>query len=206
MNYEDYTKEELISLINELSGDLYIANREIEDLEYEGCSNDDEIRNLENKVEELEDQIIDLKPQTVLDEMKMEILMELRELHIDELTTIQNFYKNGNIFSVNKTIHGMITEAMDDAFTKQWMEIASQHRSFLPIDPTINRDVVNIELCAWDHTCADGCCTSYGTELIVNGDKCDNEYSGDYVEQALKFTLTKLGYTNVNVTETYNKD
>jgi len=53
---------------------------------------------------------------------------------------------------------------------------------------------VKIILRNWDYTCSDGCCYDYGVSIEVNGEKCENEYSGDNVEDALKFTLNKLGY------------
>lgn len=53
---------------------------------------------------------------------------------------------------------------------------------------------VKILLTDWHYKCGDGCCDIYGTEITVNGDKSDNQYAGDDVEEALKFTLTKLGF------------
>jgi len=52
---------------------------------------------------------------------------------------------------------------------------------------------INITLEDWDHECGDGCCTMYGTEISVNGEKCENQYAGDSVEESLKFVLDKLG-------------
>lgn len=203
MNYEDYTKEELISLVQELSGDLDIANREVEDLEYEGCSTDDTIRTLENTVEELEYKIEDLVPETVLDEMKWEILMDLKELHIEKLEDIRDVYINHKV-SVN--IDSIINKAMDDAFAKEWVRIASQNRSFLPIDPVAEKRVVSIKLEDWDYSCGEpGCCYEYGVQLTVNGELCDNSRAGDDVESALKFTLNKLGY-DVNLEWKYNDE
>ena len=28
----------------------------------------------------------------------------------------------------------------------------------------------------WDYECGDGCCHMYGTEISVNGEKCENQY------------------------------
>lgn len=51
-----------------------------------------------------------------------------------------------------------------------------------------------ITLNDWSYHCVDGCCTNYGTEISLNGKKCDNEYAGDGVMESLKFVLTELGY------------
>jgi hypothetical protein len=52
--------------------------------------------------------------------------------------------------------------------------------------------MVTIELKDWDYHCADGCCYEYGTKIIVNGVECENEYSGDSVQQAIEFVLNQL--------------
>jgi len=59
-----------------------------------------------------------------------------------------------------------------------------------------------ITLKEWTHTCADGCCTSYGTKLYLNGKKVehpnpeiwDNGYVGEDVQTALHAILKELGY------------
>lgn len=64
---------------------------------------------------------------------------------------------------------------------------------------------LKIELKGWDYTCGDGCCTDYGTELVLNGktldhpDSTDDEYMngayvGDSVYLSLKAVLQELGY------------
>lgn len=53
---------------------------------------------------------------------------------------------------------------------------------------------LSIKLEDWDHQCGDGCCDLYGTEIILNGKKCDNQYAGDDVRTALEFVLTELGF------------
>jgi hypothetical protein len=55
-----------------------------------------------------------------------------------------------------------------------------------------------IELKEWDHTCGDGCCYTYGTNIYVNGEQLENE-DGTNSHQLVKAVLTKLGYTNVRV-------
>lgn len=58
-----------------------------------------------------------------------------------------------------------------------------------------------IELEEWDHTCGDGCCYTFGTDIYINGEKIEGE-DGFNNHQLLTAVLNKLGYTNVEV---YNK-
>lgn len=61
---------------------------------------------------------------------------------------------------------------------------------------------VCIELKDWDYECADGCCTSFGTKLLLNGKELehpneeilDNSYVGCDVQTALHAVLKELGY------------
>jgi len=53
---------------------------------------------------------------------------------------------------------------------------------------------LSIKLEDWHYKCGDGCCDMYGTEITLNGKKCDNQYAGDDVRTALEFVLTELGY------------
>ena len=54
----------------------------------------------------------------------------------------------------------------------------------------------------WDYTCGDGCCTSYGTYISLNGERLehpnlevhDNSYVGMDIENSLEAVLKKLGY------------
>jgi len=54
----------------------------------------------------------------------------------------------------------------------------------------------------WTYNCADGCCTNFGTKLLLNdeelehpnSDILDNSYIGDDVKTALEAVLKKLGY------------
>ena len=55
-----------------------------------------------------------------------------------------------------------------------------------------------IELEDWNHTCGDGCCYTYGTNIYINGEQIEDE-DGANPHQLLKAVLTKLGYTNVRV-------
>jgi hypothetical protein len=52
---------------------------------------------------------------------------------------------------------------------------------------------LTIELKDWEHTCADGCCYIYGTDIYLNGEKLDEQYA-DYSRNALRAVLEKLGY------------
>lgn len=55
-----------------------------------------------------------------------------------------------------------------------------------------------IELEIWDHTCGDGCCYLYGTNIYVNGEQIEDE-DGTNPHQLLTAVLNKLGYKNVRV-------
>ncbi len=51
---------------------------------------------------------------------------------------------------------------------------------------------VEIEFKEWDHTCGDGCCSDYGTDIIVNGEKV-TEYGDHSLEKTIKLILDKIG-------------
>lgn len=64
---------------------------------------------------------------------------------------------------------------------------------------------VKIEFKDWEYECADGCCTTYGTIISVNGKELEHPYStkedyisnesvGDSTELALLAVLKHLGY------------
>ena len=61
---------------------------------------------------------------------------------------------------------------------------------------------IKIKLENWDYTCGDGCCTDYGTKLLLNDKELehpnpeiwDNSYLGDDVQTALHAVLKELGY------------
>lgn len=69
---------------------------------------------------------------------------------------------------------------------------------------------VKITLEEWSYTCADGCCTSFGTKMYLNGKELehpnpevlDNSYVGDNVTTALLAVLKELGY-QVEIDLTY---
>lgn len=61
-----------------------------------------------------------------------------------------------------------------------------------------------IEFREWDHTCGDGCCYLYGTEIYIDGIKIehyentkeepvDNSYIGDNPKTAVLSVLKHLG-------------
>jgi hypothetical protein len=60
-----------------------------------------------------------------------------------------------------------------------------------------------IELEEWNHTCGDGCCFTYGTNIYVNGKQIEDE-DGTNPHQLLKAVLNKLGYKNVIVEYKYD--
>jgi len=55
-----------------------------------------------------------------------------------------------------------------------------------------------IKLEEWDHTCDDGCCYNYGTNIYINGEYLEDE-DGTSQSQLLTAVLNKLGYKNVQV-------
>lgn len=58
---------------------------------------------------------------------------------------------------------------------------------------TPTKQKIVIELREWDYYCGDGCCLNYGTDIIVNGVKIEDE-DGTGVHQALSAVLRHLGY------------
>ena len=59
-----------------------------------------------------------------------------------------------------------------------------------------NDKELKIKLNDWDHTCGDGCCYTWGTTVIINGEELDSvEMStSNEVESGLKLILEHLGY------------
>lgn len=61
---------------------------------------------------------------------------------------------------------------------------------------------VEITFKSWDYHCSDGCCSEYGTSILLNGkevehhdnEQHDNRFLGDDAESALKSVLKALGY------------
>ena len=72
----------------------------------------------------------------------------------------------------------------------------------LQLQQTGVKSSVSVELKDWDCECADGCCTSFGTKLLLNGKELehpneeilDNSYVGCDVQTALHAVLKELGY------------
>jgi hypothetical protein len=59
---------------------------------------------------------------------------------------------------------------------------------------------VKIKTESWDHTCGDGCCHSYGTDIYINDKKVSQ---GDYncIDLILQEVLESLGYEIENEIE-----
>lgn len=49
-----------------------------------------------------------------------------------------------------------------------------------------------IELVEWDHTCSDGCCYSWGTELYINGEEIHHNISELWTGDLIKLICEKL--------------
>lgn len=49
-----------------------------------------------------------------------------------------------------------------------------------------------IELIEWDHTCGDGCCYSWGTELHINGEEVHHNISELGTDGLIKLICEKL--------------
>ena len=87
------------------------------------------------------------------------------------------------------------------ADTIKALKIAENNQA-LQLQQTGVKSSVSIELKDWDYECADGCCTSFGTKLLLNGKELehpneeilDNSYVGCDVQTALHAVLKELGY------------
>lgn len=72
---------------------------------------------------------------------------------------------------------------------------------------------MKITLKDWDYTCADGCCTDSGTQILIDGKEVEhydgeqvvNAYVGSYVEVALRSVLQHLGFENVEVERVWDE-
>jgi hypothetical protein len=80
-------------------------------------------------------------------------------------------------------------------------KITEQNQA-LQLQQTGVKSSVLIEFKEWDYTCGDGCCTSFGTKLFLNGKELehpneeikDNSYVGDDTQTAIHAILKELGY------------
>lgn len=81
-----------------------------------------------------------------------------------------------------------------DSFLRKELEMFAKdyHKEQCNI-PVVSKHL-SIKLEDWHYQCGDGCCDLYGTEIALNGKKCDNGYAGNDVRTALEFVLTELGY------------
>jgi hypothetical protein len=57
----------------------------------------------------------------------------------------------------------------------------------------MKKEKLIIDFKDWDHTCGDGCCYTYGTDIFLNGENLEEQYAEDS-RNALKVVLEKLGY------------
>lgn len=81
-------------------------------------------------------------------------------------------------------------------------ELLTELKQALQLQQTGVKSSVSIELKDWDYDCADGCCTTFGTKLLLNGKELehpneeilDNSYVGCDVQTALHAVLKELGY------------
>jgi hypothetical protein len=60
--------------------------------------------------------------------------------------------------------------------------------------------MVKIELKGWSYTCGDGCCSEWGTDILVNGKELEG--NGGDVKDTLEVVFKELGI-NVEITEDY---
>ncbi len=77
---------------------------------------------------------------------------------------------------------------------KETEQLALKDEEHISLDLHNVSKRLSIKLEDWHYQCGDGCCDMYGTEIALNGKKCDNQYAGDHVRTALEFVLTELGY------------
>lgn len=62
---------------------------------------------------------------------------------------------------------------------------------------------IKLEVIDWEHTCDDGCCTSWGTDVKINGEKVVVKGDDNYIGDILSSVLEHLGY-EVDFTGTYS--
>ena len=73
---------------------------------------------------------------------------------------------------------------------------------------------LKITLKEWDYTCGDGCCTNYGTQILIDGKEVEhydeevvvNAYVGCDVEVAIRSVLKHLGFENVEIEREHEAD
>lgn len=62
---------------------------------------------------------------------------------------------------------------------------------------------LEIKLKDWDYTCSDGCCSSFGTDIFINGEEIESSNADRY--SVLHHILEHLGY-DVEIEEEYESD
>lgn len=97
MDYEDYSREDLLEAIADLEEELGVAEKQIGSLEEDVEDLSDEINkqnttidSLEEEVEDLNEQLSYFKGETMYDTLKQEILLELSELSLEDLQEIRS--------------------------------------------------------------------------------------------------------------------
>ena len=120
-----------------------------------------------------------------------------REVDFDISVYIPPFLKptNGETVSFDAVKYARLT-FVPGLSDKTIDELFSLHEP----DDFINEkdEELLIELEEWDHTCSDGCCYTYGTNIYINGEQLEDE-DGTNHSPLLKAVLSKLGYTDVRV-------
>ena len=61
---------------------------------------------------------------------------------------------------------------------------------------------IKLEVIDWEHTCDDGCCTSWGTDVKINGEKVVT-IEGDDIADTLVSIIERLVY-KIDLTRTYS--
>lgn len=105
---------------------------------------------------------------------------------------------NKFIDSIENELFNRIRNSKSDAEARRLLK---EHQA-LQLLQTGVKSSVSIELKDWDYECADGCCTTFGTKLLLNGKELehpneeilDNSYIGCDVQTALQSVLKELGY------------
>ena len=68
---------------------------------------------------------------------------------------------------------------------------------------TITNKKLDIKIEHWDYTCGDGCCTTYGTSVTINGAELQNQNQD--IPTILEKVLEHLGY-EVEIEETFEDE
>ncbi len=94
-NYNELDKPELIELVQEQNKEIFDLKEEVSDLNDTVENGANQTQDIEAEKEELENELEETKPQTILGELKQEILDKLIHLEIEKLQEIENEYCEG---------------------------------------------------------------------------------------------------------------